>query len=316
MDERRGDLLEVRFADTDRTVELRDGELFAALEMRDTVIPAFMDRIDTLTASLIEQINGIHSQANGLVNWTGTISSTNPVSNSGDVLEDAGLPFGIEDGSFRILVYDADGNQVGDEEILVNPATDSLDDIVAALNSIGEINAVINPDGETFSIEVSGGHSIAFANDTSGVLTALGLNGLFTGHNARTIAVNPDIINDPGLLASGFTPDPEEVGDNRAALALADVRNKMVLDNDSSSINDFYESTVAKLGVEARNNRVKLETETTFTQDYNQRRQRISGVSIDEEVTFMMAYQRAFEGSARVVTTVDRMLDALFNMAL
>ena len=38
-----------------------------------------------------------------------------------------------------------------------------------------------------------------------------------------------------------------------------------------------------------------------------------SGVSIDEEMTNMLMYQRAYEGAARVMTAVDEMLDTLVN---
>ena len=38
-------------------------------------------------------------------------------------------------------------------------------------------------------------------------------------------------------------------------------------------------------------------------------RQAISAVSIDEEVANLMRYQKAFQASARVVTTLDSMLE-------
>jgi len=97
---------------------------------------------------------------------------------------------------------------------------------------------------------------------------------------------------------------------------MAEVRNLLVLDSNSSTINDYYESTIAQLGVDSRANQIILETEDAFTSDFERRRQEVSGVSIDEEVTFMIQYQRAFEASARVVTVADRMLDALFAMAI
>ncbi len=40
----------------------------------------------------------------------------------------------------------------------------------------------------------------------------------------------------------------------------------------------------------------------------------ISGVSIDEETTNLMSYQRAYEAAARVVTTVDALTQAVLQM--
>ena len=36
-------------------------------------------------------------------------------------------------------------------------------------------------------------------------------------------------------------------------------------------------------------------------------------MSTDEEATNMLTYQRAYEGSARVLTAIDQMLDTLIN---
>jgi flagellar hook-associated protein 1 FlgK len=38
-----------------------------------------------------------------------------------------------------------------------------------------------------------------------------------------------------------------------------------------------------------------------------------ASVDVDEESTNMLAYQRAYEGSARVLTAIDGMLDTLIN---
>ncbi|MEO8694892.1 MAG: flagellar hook-associated protein FlgK [Acidimicrobiales bacterium] len=43
------------------------------------------------------------------------------------------------------------------------------------------------------------------------------------------------------------------------------------------------------------------------------RRDEVSGVSIDEEMTQLMRYQRAYEAAARVVTAMDDVLDTLVN---
>jgi flagellar hook-associated protein 1 FlgK len=38
-----------------------------------------------------------------------------------------------------------------------------------------------------------------------------------------------------------------------------------------------------------------------------------AGVNLDEEMTNMLLFQRAYQASARVITTVDEMLDTLIN---
>jgi flagellar hook-associated protein 1 FlgK len=40
----------------------------------------------------------------------------------------------------------------------------------------------------------------------------------------------------------------------------------------------------------------------------------ISGVNLDEEAVRMIAYQRAFQASAKVIATVNEMLETLLNL--
>ena len=42
----------------------------------------------------------------------------------------------------------------------------------------------------------------------------------------------------------------------------------------------------------------------------------VSGVSLDEETTNMIRYQRAYQAAARVITTVNSMYDTLLSMGL
>ena len=40
----------------------------------------------------------------------------------------------------------------------------------------------------------------------------------------------------------------------------------------------------------------------------------ISGVSIDEEMTDLVKYQKAFQASARIVSTIDELLTEIINL--
>ena len=93
---------------------------------------------------------------------------------------------------------------------------------------------------------------------------------------------------------------------------MADVRDGLFLENNSATINGFYESLIVRVGVDALAVRQDLEVETAFSNGIGNRRIQASGVSIDEEVTSLLLFQRAFEASARVISVVDRMVEALF----
>jgi len=248
-------------------------------------------------------------------NLAGAIVSSNSVRDATFALVDSGLPFDVGLGEVSVVVYDdADPPNVTTTTVTID-ATTTLQSLVTALNAIPDFSAAIAADGVSLELGTTNpDYSFAFTNDTAGVLTALGVNGLFTGHDARTIAVNPAILDDPLLLTSGFSLDPLETGDNTAARAMADLRHALVLEGGSASIGDYYESTIVEVGVNSRSNQDFLAVEQAFVNDFWRRRQEVSGVSLDEEVTNMMQYQRAFEASARVITTTDRMLDALLNM--
>ena len=312
LDPERADLVEVRFVDNDQLVEVRSGELHGALSVRDTEIVEVDQRMDEIAAGIIERINSIHSQGRGINNWSGTIASTNAVTDATTTLDAAGLPFSVTAGSFDVLVYDDTGAYTV-TTINVDAST-TLESLAADLDAIAGFSASVASDGVTLELGTAPPNTFSFADDTSGALTALGINGLFTGYDARTIAVNSHLLDDPLLLASGFSLNVDDTGDNTAALAMADVRIATVFDNNSATLNDYYESTIVEIGVSARSNQDLQDVEQSFVDDFNRRRQEVSGVSLDEEVTNMVQYQRAFEASARVVTIIDRMLDALLAM--
>ncbi len=312
IDPQRSDLLAVRFADNGTDVDIRDGSLFGAITARDSDLAHVATRLDQIASAIIREVNAIHSTGNGLDNLSGTIAGSNAVDDPAAALSAAGLPFDVTSGSFDVVVYDASGAAT-QTTVTITGAT-TLNDLVASLNAIPNFSASVGSDN-TLRLGATGTNTFSFANDASGALTALGINGLFTGHDAATMAVNSDIADNPRLLTSGYSTDVLNTGDNTAAIALASVRNKMVFDGGTATIQNFYESTVVRVGVDARANSQTLEVQNAFVNDFQNRRLAASGVSIDEEVTFMLQYQRGYEAAARVITIVDRMLDALLGMA-
>lgn len=309
IDPDRGDLVRVQFVRNGRQLNPRTGELRAALEVRDTIIPNIDADIDTMASNLILEFNRIHSNANGLENFT-SLTGGNAVDDPAVPLNAAGLGFPVTPGSFDINVHDDSTGTIAATTININAAT-SLNDLAADLNAVGNLTAsVVNG---RLQIDSAPGFSFTFANDDTDALAATGTNVLFDGFDASDIAVNGTIANNPQFLASAFDLDPAATGDNSAALALADLQNADLFNGGSADINEFFEATLTEIATDARANANQREVEQAFVDDFNSRRQEVSGVNLDEEVTNLVIFQRSFEASARVISVANSMLDTLIN---
>lgn len=311
-------LLQVQYVGTGLPVHVTNGELFGALQMRDVEVPKLLNEIDTLAARFIEGINSIHSQGNGLSPISGTLRSTNLVDDPFIELTGQDLPFPIQDGSFDVVIYNSAGNIVQTITLPIRatgPASLQTDLTSLELNftAIPNLTGSQTPEGE-LTITAAPGFSFSFANDTSGVLTALGLNGLFTGSDAGSIDVSAHLEDHPEWLSSAFSTDALDTGDNTAALAMAAVRDAKIFTGNTQTVNDFFEATIAGLGINSAANLDRLDVEEAFVQDFDLRRQEVFGVNLDEEVTMLIQFQRAFEAAARLITVTDNMLGTLVNL--
>ena len=56
------------------------------------------------------------------------------------------------------------------------------------------------------------------------------------------------------------------------------------------------------------------ESQANILQQLTNIRESISGVSLDEETTNMIEFQKAFDASARVIKTADEMFDTILNL--
>jgi flagellar hook-associated protein 1 len=120
----------------------------------------------------------------------------------------------------------------------------------------------------------------------------------FTGTTASTLAV--------AVKASEVqTSSTRAGGGNDVALALAALRG--------GAADQGYSALIGQLGSTvqgAKNEQANLQT--TLTAIGNQR-QSVSGVSLDEEMTNLISFQRGYQASARTLTVMDEMLETLIQ---
>ncbi|MBE2940843.1 flagellar hook-associated protein FlgK [Anoxybacillus flavithermus] len=81
----------------------------------------------------------------------------------------------------------------------------------------------------------------------------------------------------------------------------------------SGTIQSNYQGWIGKLGVDGQQaERLKNNSEV-LRQSVEERRQSVSSVSLDEEMTNMIKYQHAYNAAARQITVIDEMLDKIIN---
>ena len=131
--------------------------------------------------------------------------------------------------------------------------------------------------------------------------------------SASNIAVNDEIRKNPNKLAASTSKDNAEVGNGQNAKNLGDVFFDKKIGLDGSSVQGFYAQVIGQLGVEGQQAIKMTESSGTLLLAVSNRRDSISSVSLDEEMTDMIRFQQAYNASARMITVMDEALDKIIN---
>ena len=129
---------------------------------------------------------------------------------------------------------------------------------------------------------------------------------------ATTMALDPVVQVDTQAIAAAGTPS-NGPGDNTNALAIAALRQATFSALGGVSFNDFHASNVAAVGAETRQAEQIAANQKALTDHLSARRESLSGVSLDEEATSLIRYQRAYQAAARGITTMDEMLETIIS---
>ena len=77
---------------------------------------------------------------------------------------------------------------------------------------------------------------------------------------------------------------------------------------------EFFSSIITDLGLKVSRNQSEMKQQDNMIQQFKEIRSSISSVNMDEELTNMVQYQKAYEASARFLGTVDEMMETVINM--
>jgi flagellar hook-associated protein 1 FlgK len=134
----------------------------------------------------------------------------------------------------------------------------------------------------------------------------------FNGTDAASITVNPDMVDNPSLIQASASAS--DTGDNQVALRLANLASTTQTALGGQTFTGAYAASVADLGSALDNANSQVTDQTTVSNMLSSQRDSVSGVNVDEEMTNLMTFQRAYQASAQVVTTVNTMMGDLLTM--
>jgi len=274
---------------TDVTAQIRSGHIHGLLEGRDTVLPRLQTSLDRLAAQLTTSLNQTHSAGYGLDGTTGQdflvarqVSGQALTANTGGgTLQ-------------RVSVFD--------------PGQLTLDDYHLQFTSGGVQPTFDIVDTTTGTTVASGQNYTAGATFRyAGLAVTLADNGtppqpgdtflLRTTHDAaKNIAVAPTLLAHPRQVAAAQSLNP---GDNINALALTQLRDTLAIDG--STFGTFYHTLVTSVGTESQQASRLADNQQTALTDLENRREALSGVSLDEEQVNLIRFQQAYNAAANFI---------------
>ena len=134
-----------------------------------------------------------------------------------------------------------------------------------------------------------------------------------TDGTSKRMAVNPDVVNDPNKIAASKSSQ-NLPGDNQNALAIADVQHQKVMEGDTATIDESYNGLVGDVGIQSRAAKSHVDHYQAMKDQLDQRRESVSGVSLDEEMVNLIKYQQAFSANGKMIAAINDMMKELMDL--
>lgn len=308
--------VEIKIVGFESPLQTDTGRLAGLVNSRDHILGDFLGQLDNFAKSFAFEFNKVFSSGQGLTGYE-SIEAEHFVSADqwDDALDQVGLPFTPENGSFQVKLLNRQTGVTETHDIFVqlNGTNDdtSLEDLRAALDDIDGLSASISLEGQLQISADQPNIEFAFADDTSGVLAALGVGTFFTGSSATDLGVNKLVSDDPSKFAasrSGIGKDTDN------ALDLASFSERALDSFSGTSVSSFYKDLVGGVAQTAAVTKGITEGFRVFKDTLEGQKLGVSGVNLDEEAVRMITYQRQFQASSRMIATLDELLEIMVNL--
>ncbi len=320
-------------------LDLRGRDLGPDGKFTDGLITKYENNLDAFAKTLVTQTNSIYASS-------ATKSMTSDY--LGGVMANTTLQnydSGIKNGSFTVKVYNTQGDVVAQRDIEIN-ATTTLNDITHGNSIVNEFNknvddnddnnfnndvddyfrAVFHYDAQTKMSNISfkptdkyiaAGYFIAIEDNGTNFAGTLGLSKFLDGQTAASIRPDDDINADSSLIRGGKSPLP---GDNSMANAMVEMQtarypfDSKTTGERTETISGYYRYLTVDIASDTSSAISQHETNTAINNTAVQEWQSVSGVNLDEELANLIRFQSSYGAAAKVITTVEQMLNTLLEI--
>jgi flagellar hook-associated protein 1 FlgK len=275
------------------TGNIQKGQLSGLIAARDDIQSSALAGLRKLVGSVTQQVNALHRTGFGLDASTGNdffaplqLATTSNAAGANvtatitdpDLLTLDEYRITVDAGNNTIVTNKQTGAQVIPPAPYVSGGTISLPGMDVVITG-----AVASTD--SFSV-----------SPLTGVISSFGV-ALTDG---RQIAATTSALSLPG--------------DNSNAVLIAQLANTAQSTIGNSTFSGFYGGLVSTVGVMKQTASDSLSFDNNLLSALKERRDSISGVSLDEEAANLIRYQRSYEAGARMIRVADELLQTLLQI--
>ncbi|EOG1585789.1 flagellar hook-associated protein FlgK [Campylobacter upsaliensis] len=324
----------------DLTAKLKGGQLGAQLDLRgrdydklegaydNGILQGYIDSLNTFSKTLITETNNLYAGSaknSATSDYLEGLTGDVPLMNYDRT---------IQAGTFDIVIYDEKGNEKVRKSITIDVTTtmnDLMRQIKANTDDNGNknnqddvddfINASFSFDSKSnsglFQINAKNGFKVSLEDKGTNFAGAFSVGGFFSGKDASDIRVKESLLSDPSTVRA--SKNGVDSGNDMANQIIQLQYNKVSFYNkdgtvDELTMEEYYRKFTGKIASDGENNNVIHKSNMTLYNSVYAEYQSKSGVNTNEELAALIQWQSSYGAAAKIVSTVDQMLDTLLGL--
>ncbi|EBD1833292.1 flagellar hook-associated protein FlgK [Campylobacter upsaliensis] len=324
----------------DLTAKLKGGQLGAQLDLRgrdydklegaydNGILQGYIDSLNTFSKTLITKTNNLYAGSaknSATSDYLEGLTGDVPLMNYDRT---------IQAGTFDIVIYDEKGNEKVRKSITIDVTT-TMNDLMNQIkantddnkdNNSGNdvddfINASFSFDSKSnsglFQINAKNSFKVSLEDKGTNFAGAFSVGGFFSGKDASDIRVKESLLSDPSTVRA--SKNGVDSGNDMANQIIQLQYDKVSFYNkdgtiDELTMEEYYRKFTGKIASDGENNNVIHKSNMTLYNSVYAEYQSKSGVNTNEELAALIQWQSSYGAAAKIVSTVDQMLDTLLGL--